>query len=238
MLPSPSPQVTATEMWGPVLAWCALQLLAEGVDKEHTETAALDIFDRLRLRAPLAHALAALGFEGEEAWRVAARIKVLLLANAGIGKEQEVGPAAKAQPDAMESRTTQTASLKASKAHDEKLALAPALWLDPDVRWLCGVHEAEGHIYLIREQYEGLLWWLLMPSLLRLAGEAAPSRVAVAELSETVAAALASAEAAGYRIDVMLGTGKVAATGETPKLALEKAPQTKPRRKRALKRKK
>ena len=46
------------------------------------------------------------------------------------------------------------------------MALAPALWLDPDVRWLCGVHEAEGHFYLIRERYEELLWWLLMPSLL------------------------------------------------------------------------
>ncbi|MEI9970228.1 MAG: hypothetical protein WDM87_17040 [Terracidiphilus sp.] len=238
MLPSPSPQATATEMWGPVLAWCALQLLAEGVDKDHAESAALDIFDRLRLRAPLAHVLAALGFEGEEAWRVAARIKVLLLASAGIGKVQGEGSVAEAKSDAMESRAAQTASLEPSKAHDEKLALAPALWLDPDVRWLCGVHDAEGHAYLIREQYEELLWWLLMPSLLRLAGEAAPIRVAVAELSETVAAALASAEAAGYRIDVILGTGKVAAPGESPKLAPEKAAKTKPRRKRALKRKK
>ena len=77
--------------------------------------------------------------------------------------------------------------------------LAPALWLDPDVRWLCGVHESEGHVYLIRELYEELLWWLLMPSLLNLAGENAPSRAAVKELSNTVKAALASAEAAGYR---------------------------------------
>ena len=29
-----------------------------------------------------------------------------------------------------------------------EVVLAPALWLDPDVRWLCGVHEAEGHVYL------------------------------------------------------------------------------------------
>jgi hypothetical protein len=44
------------------------------------------------------------------------------------------------------------------------------LWRDPDVRWLTGVHEAQGHAYLVREPYEELLWWLLMPSLLRLAG--------------------------------------------------------------------
>ena len=131
---------------------------------------------------------------------------------------------AKARCDGIDGlRKASEVSSHATSAHDEKLALAPALWLDPDVRWLCGVHEAEGHVYLIREQYEELLWWLLMPSLLRLAGEAAPSRVAVAELSETVAAALASAEAAGYRIDVMLGTGKVAAAGEPPKSAPEKA---------------
>ena len=71
------------------------------------------------------------------------------------------------------------------------MALAPALWLDPDVRWLTGVHEAEGHAYLVREQYEELLWWLLMPSLLRVAAEPAPSRALVEELSKTVEEALA-----------------------------------------------
>ena len=110
MLPSPSPQSTATEMWGPVLAWCALQLLAESIDTEHTGSAALDLFDRLRLREPFAHAFAALGFEGEEAWRVAARIKVLLLASAGSARSRKWDGLPKREPDAMESRTTQTAS--------------------------------------------------------------------------------------------------------------------------------
>jgi glycosidase len=245
MLPSPSPQVTATEMWGPVLAWCVLQLLAENIDKEHAETTALDIFDRLRLRETFSHAFAALGFEGEEAWRVAARIKVLLLASAGIGKQPDTEPAAKNEgpaPSAKnkqeETRLTQAPLHASPQARGDELALAPSLWLDPDVRWLCGVHEAEGHSYLIREQYEELLWWLLMPSLLRLAGEIAPSRVTVAELSRTVAAALASAEVAGYRIDVLIGAEKVAAAGESPKPAPEKAAKTKLRRKRALKRKK
>jgi glycosidase len=231
MLPSPSPQFTATEMWGPVLAWCALKLLAEWIDKEQPERTALDLFDRLRLREPFAHALAALGFEGEEAWRVAARIKVLLLASAGIGKAQEAAPAAKPGIAAAEAPAQQVAAPEMSSAHDEKVALAPALWLDPDVRWLCGVHEAEGHIYLIRERYEELLWWLLMPSLLRLAGESAPSRSAVEELSKTVAAALASTEAAGYRIDVLLGASEAEVIGEPPQPAKEK----KPRKKRARK---
>ena len=92
-----------------------------------------------------------------------------------------------------------------TKPIDEKVALAPALWFDPDVHWLTGVHEAEGHLYLVRESYEELLWWLLMPSLLRLAGEPAPSRADVEELSRTVEEALATAEAANYRVDELLG---------------------------------
>jgi hypothetical protein len=72
MLPSPSPQLTATAMWGPVLGWCVLELLAESIDAENPERVALDLFDRLRLREPFAQAFAALGFEGEEGWRVAA----------------------------------------------------------------------------------------------------------------------------------------------------------------------
>jgi hypothetical protein len=234
MLPSPSPQFTATEMWGPVLAWCALQLLAEWIDKEQPERSALDLFDRLRLREPLARIFAALGFEGEEAWRVAARIKVLLLASAGIGKVQDAAPASKCKTAATEAPAQQVAAPESALAHDEKVALAPALWLDPDVRWLCGVHESEGHIYLVRERYEELLWWLLMPSLLRLASEPAPSRSTVEELSKTVAAALASAEAVGYRIDVLLGASEAEVIGESPKPAQEK----KPRKKRARKRKK
>jgi hypothetical protein len=89
MLPSPSPQLTATAMWGPVLGWCALELLAESIDAEKPERVALDLFDRLRLREPFAQAFAALGFEGEEGWRVAARVKVGLLTGAGVGKPQK-----------------------------------------------------------------------------------------------------------------------------------------------------
>jgi glycosidase len=224
VLPSPSPQFTATAMWGPLLGWCALELLAESINVEEPERVALDLFDRLRLREPYAQAFAALGFDGEEGWRVAARIKVVLLTGAGVGKPEdapvETEPAVDstspvAAPEAaaadIQETVAETASQKATEGEaaateDEKIALSAALWLDPDVRWLCGVHEAKGHSYLIREQYEELLWWLLMPSLLRLAGEAAPSRAAVVEMSKTVTEALATAEAAGFRIDALLGS--------------------------------
>ena len=190
MLPSPSPQFTATAMWGPVLGWSALELLAESIDAENPERVALDLFDRLRLREPFAQAYAALGFEGDDAWRVTARVKVGLLTWAGAGKPEE---AIAAEP---------------ATVTDERLELSSDLWLDPDVRWLTGVHEAEGHDYLVRESYEELLWWLLMPSLLRLAGEnalsqVAANRAAVKTMSRTIDEALAAAEAAGYRVDLL-----------------------------------
>jgi len=206
VLPSPSPQFTATAMWGPVLAWCALELLAESIDAEKPERVALDLFDRLRLREPFAQAFTALGFEGEEGWRVAARIKVVLLSGADVGKEQK--------PDSVEEiegfRGTKAAEVEAetvasAETADERVALSAALWLDPDVRWLTGVHEAGGHSYLVRESYEELLWWLLMPSLLRLANEPVLDRAAIEAMGSTVEEALASAEAAGYRIDALLG---------------------------------
>jgi hypothetical protein len=113
-----------------------------------------------------------------------------------------------------------------SQPAEEQVALSPVLWLDPDVRWLCGVHEAEGHFYLVRELYEELLWWMLMPALLRLAGEPAPSRAAVEELSKTVATALSSAEAAGYRIDTLLGPLASAETGESGETTESPAPES------------
>ena len=212
MLPTPSPQVAATELWGPVLGWCAIELLAESIDANNPARMALDLFDRLRLRAPLAHAFAALGFEGEEAWRVAARIKVLLLACAGIDEEPEIAPATaiKSPARAIESsstvgKTSRPATRKAPKPCDDGVAFAPGLWRDPDVRWLTGAHEAEGHTYFIHEHYEELLWWLLMPSLLRLAGEAQPDIAKLKELSNGVKSSLDAAKAAGYRVDVLLG---------------------------------
>ncbi len=234
VLPSPSPQLTATEMWGPVLAWCVLQWLAESIDSgqagpaqpEHT---ALDLFDRLRLRQPFGHAFTALGFQGEEPWRVAARIKVLLLAVADAGHvvtpvSRPAVPAASTPPDSVEYSSSANADREGKSApatpqcSEEAPALAPALWLDPDVRWVCGVHQAEGHPYLIREKYEELLWWLQMPALLCLAGEAVPNRAPVEGLGKNVAAALSSAEAAGYRVDTLTGplaTPETAESSET-----------------------
>jgi hypothetical protein len=210
-------------MWGPVLAWCALELVAESIDAQNPERVALDLFDRLRLREPFARAFNELGFEGEEGWRVAGRIKVGLLIEAEVGKPEperdEKAAASRTETTEAARIETETARIETvpekkgkaagasraveSEPREKKVSLAPALWSDPDVRWLTGVHEAEGHAFFIRERYEELLWWLLMPSLLRLAVEPAPSRAAAKEMSETVQEALAEAAAAGYRVDVL-----------------------------------
>jgi glycosidase len=224
VLPSPSPQSTATAIWGPVLAWCVLELLAESVDATQPERVALDLFDRLRLREPFARAFAVLGFEGEAAWRVAARIKVALLSGAGAGdaadedaEELEESEAiGAAEEEGLKAETQKAANAReaaeepddAETGDDERVALSPALWVDPDVRWLTGVHEAGGHAYLVREPYEELLWWLMMPSLLRIAGEAQLDRAALAEMGKTIAEALETAEQAGYRIDALPGTAE------------------------------
>ena len=193
-------------------------MLAESIDADAPEQRALDLFDRLRLREPFGQAFGALGFGGEEGWRVAARIKVVLLSEAGVGK-----PAAESAEEIAEDEAaieTFEAESPAPEPEDvltaaeedeetiavERVALSPVLWLDPDVRWLTGVHEAEGHSYLVRERYEEMLWWMLMPSLLRLAGEPALDRAAIDRMGSIVDEALAAAEAAGYRIDRLMGT--------------------------------
>jgi glycosidase len=259
MLPSPSPQLTATAIWGPVLGWSVLELLAESIDVANPERVALDLFDRLRLREPFAQVFTALGLEGEEGWRVAARIKVLLLAGAGIGKptetasvkgadfsphekslekEEALVPAAEVPEvlpqSVIDSEDEEAAPPIPQPTSGDQVAtpedevtpapfLWPSLWSDPDVRWLTGVHEAEGQSYMVRELYEELLWWLLMPSLLHLAGESTPSRKAVEAMNRAVQEALATVEAAGYRVDRVVASAAVDAASEDPASQAEPA---------------
>ena len=248
VLPSSSPQFAAAAMWGPIFGWCVLELLAKSVDADNQERVALDIFDRLRLREPFAQAFAALGFEAEEGWRAAARIKVLLLSRAGIGRVLE------ATGKTKDSTTEQTSlavvstnvvgeGIEPSKPTADKPStgkpvvideetgpLTHDLWLDPDVRWLIGVHQAQGMEYLVREPYEELLWWLQLPAILQLAREQAVNRKAAKEMSETVEEALNKAEAAGYRINALRGpsAGPEAAVEQKPVNETQVAEREKP----------
>jgi glycosidase len=217
LLPSLSPELISTAIWGPVLSWCVLDLLAESIDAQKPERAALDLFDRLRLREPLAHSFLALGLKGEESWRAAARIKVALLVEAGVFAPEAplaMAPPEKAQtaPIAGVAASATAASPAPAKAPEGPKHATPALsrilWRDPDVRWLTGVHEANGHAYFVKESYQELIWWLQLPVLSKLAGEAVPGRRAIAELSKVINQALEAAESADYTLDALLENNK------------------------------
>lgn len=266
VLPSSGKQSMGAAVWGPILGWCILRQLAKSVDAKHPERAALDLFDRLRLREPFAQAFSFSGFEGEAGWRVAARIKVLLLTEAEAGRVEPatqmptaaeiedadqdlkqgaslvpgddfaVGDSGEREENDLSREAELAAEFEADRFQAGDLIIGPpssgmlqaltlsaadsnaghldiplehwpaTLWLDPDIRWLTGAHEAEGHTYVIREHYEELLWWLKLPELLKLAAEAQPTRAAVVKLSERVTNALFALEAAGYRIDALTGS--------------------------------
>jgi hypothetical protein len=220
--------MTATAMWGPIIAWCALETLADSIDPEKPEQVALDLFDRLRLRQPLAESFTRLGFEGETGWRAAARIKVVLLdeAEAEAAREVSLHPTsivpqqpsievkpptslkpAVGKPDIVEQTAQPTSEEKAPVAvasQPNVAGLPRALWSDADVRWLTGVHDAEGHTWFVCEPYEELLWWLQMPALLSIANESSPNKAELQALSQKVHAASAEADKAEYRLDVLL----------------------------------
>ena len=217
LLPSLSPELIATAIWGPVFIWCVLELLAESIDAEKPERGALDLFDRLRLREPLAHSFLALGFKGEENWRATARIKVALLVEAGVfapeaSNSMSLRERAETVPiDGVPASTTTTSATPGEAPGKPKQitqAISSTLWHDADVRWLTGVHEAQGHTYFVKESYEELIWWLQLPVLNKLAGEVVPNRSAIVELSKIIKEALEAAASAGYSLDTLLESDK------------------------------
>jgi len=137
---------------GAVLAWSAIEALGLFCDPSNATDSAARLFDDLRLRGALAEAMQRLGVEGEECWRVAARVRVAFaLARYAPGAD----------------------------AGDASVTLG---WLrDPDAAWLTGVNEYEGARYFVRESFERLVWWLALPRLLRLAVDASPLEIRALE---------------------------------------------------------
>jgi glycosidase len=226
VLPNDHPEVPSTALWGPVLAWCMLEVLAKAVDADNCHHIAVELFDRLRLREPLAEAFHALGLEDEDGWIAAARMKVLLLMQSGAGKiAKPTTPEITAADDVAIENTKQISA--------DALIVPPRLWEDPDVCWLTGAHVSSDHTYLVREQYEGLLWWLALPRLLLLAESAAPQRADAAIILDDINKALVTLEGAGYRLDELLKPEESAtpesAVAQTPgREALETVPNTEP----------
>ena len=230
VLPCASPRFTATAMWGPVLAWCAVQGLAEfvaGDDEARISQIAIDLFDRLRLREPLARAFEALGLEGEEAWRGAARIKVLLLARAVKAQAADETKSISGSSTEAATRKSKPATPRANTSQKKESGLLPRnLWRDPDVQWLAGVHEAGGHHYVVREPFEELLWWLTLPELLEMAAQPAAANQPPEGTGKQMADALKAMEKAGYQVDEMVSENPEDEAPEPETDKMEKVQET------------
>jgi len=79
---------------------------------------------------------------------------------------------------------------------------------DPDVRWLAGVNQASGTTYFNKEQFEELLTWLQLPTLIQIAQQGAGQAASLAKVEAGVASALAAASAAGYNLEAYLASSE------------------------------
>jgi glycosidase len=64
-------EAVGTQVWAPVVAWLLLRSLPPQLNNDA-------VFDQLRLRSVLAEIFSAFGLEGDDAWRAAARVRILL----------------------------------------------------------------------------------------------------------------------------------------------------------------
>ncbi len=97
--------------------------MAEAVGGKDTAATALTLFDRLRLREPLARAFSGGGDITEDGWRAAARVRLAFLV-------QTLTPA------------------KPAKADEAFAGFPRGLWDDDDARWLLKVHESTRRVVL------------------------------------------------------------------------------------------
>ena len=167
-------------LWGAVVAWAALEAVGVAQDSSSPCGGAVVVFDALRLREPIAGALAKLGMPGEDRWRAAARIRASFAHSAWCP----------APPS--ESRRV------------------PALtWEhDADVAWILGVHEHEGVRYFNKESFEQLVWWNALPALLELADTPSAPSITSSEIAEEIRARFKAAEGGGYRVESLLDAAR------------------------------
>jgi hypothetical protein len=164
--------------WATVVAWAAMHSLGEVLDPLEPEKAAAGLIDALKLKEPLADALAQFGLEGEERWRAAARVRAVLANVAWT-------------PGARRSAASPHSWLH-----------------DPDVAWLVNVHEYEGIRYFNKEKYECLLWWMALPALARIARRETPDNKAIEKLEKEIHARIDAAAKAEYQIMALFETGE------------------------------
>jgi hypothetical protein len=176
ILPSHSPEVMAASLWAPVLAWRVLAFLLES-----------------------------LSGTGKKQPVVAATVLFdrlrfrdpLAKAFHHLGLPAEDGWRAAA-------RVRQALLAEKKFVPRQTYGLTRAQWEDPEMRWLLGWNEWQGHTYIARESYEEMLWWLRMPRLCRLSGRKAPDRRTATEIDTEVRAACLEMAGLKYCVDTVV----------------------------------
>jgi glycosidase len=171
VLPSSTLKLGPGEIWGPALALCVLQGMAESLGGKDIAVSALALFDRLRLREPLARAFSVGRDITEDGWRASARVRLAFL---------------------YQSLASTTLPMFAG--------LPRGLWDDDNARWLLKVHEAAGEWYFNKELHQQILWWTQLPALLQLTAKKSRTARSIKAIEKLVEAALEEAEEAGFRI--------------------------------------
>jgi glycosidase len=205
ILPVHSPEDVGVPMWSQIAAWSVLRSFGPETKQ------ATALFDQLQLRASLAETFSSLGLEGENAWRAAARVRLLL----------------SHRPEGV------LGSLNS-------LLGSTDFWQDPDVRWLAGVGSFEGKIFFNKEAFEELVVWLSLPDFIARRTEIAqaPTKAAVSKAAQPLQDIFEVADASGYELQKLIGllAPKTAAVVEkepaatpptTPTPATPAAPQKK-----------
>jgi hypothetical protein len=128
------------------------------------------LFERLRLREPLARAFSLGADVTEDGWRAAARVRLIF-------KLQEL------------------AAPKPNKAPAEEIfaGFPRSFWHDGDARWLMRVHDSGGKEYFNKELHLQIMWWSQLLHLL----QPLESRTAI---EQNVQKAAEQAEGAGFRV--------------------------------------
>jgi hypothetical protein len=102
----------------------------------------------------------------------------------------------------------QVRMLLAESAPSPVSVRSETFWSEPDVRWLAGVNTSAGITYINREQFEELLAWLQLPTLIRIAQRTSGQAKAIADLEAAYAAACEAAHDAGYQLDAYIISAK------------------------------
>ena len=180
VLPNPSKSIESNiPLWATVVAWAALEAMGIAQENQSPDRAAVNEFDALHLREPMAQSFERLGMRGEERWRAVARIRASFAHAAWSPVPQPTSRGA------------------LSWEHD------------PEVGWLIGVHEYDGVRYFNKEDFERIVWWSALPALLTLAGETRMDGSELADLEEQIARRLEIAEKGGYKVEALLDAARL-----------------------------